>query len=342
MNNQILLSIIVPVYNIEKYLCQCVDSILAQSCNHYELILVNDGSTDASPAICNQYASGDSRIKIVQKENGGLSDARNAGIHAASGEYLLFIDGDDFIATDSLTSITNALYDDGFPDVLFLTAFLYYDDGKMEPYGYGFKKDYFFGKDKQMVLSRLSMDGQFHVSACFKAIKRKLIESNGIFFTKDIIGEDVDFSIRLYLNAATYSYLNRPYYYYRQNRADSIMAQKKDKRFNDLMFIIEKWTALSDSEFKEYGHWVSRFLFHQYYVLILLYKDINKDLKTKETKKVLRRFSYLLKHTDNKKSLLLYVFYCIFGLNCTSYLLNLFEGMTDRLSSNEFICKAVY
>lgn len=94
------ISIIVPVYNVEKYLNKCVDSILNQTFRDFELILVDDGSPDKSGAICDQYAKKDTRVRVIHKKNGGLSDARNAGIDVAKGKYLGFIDSDDYIAED--------------------------------------------------------------------------------------------------------------------------------------------------------------------------------------------------------------------------------------------------
>ena len=96
------ISVIVPVYRVEKYIRRCVDSILAQSFRDYELILVDDGSPDYSGAICDEYATRDPRIRVIHKENGGLSSARNVGIDAASGEYLFFMDSDDIIHPDTL------------------------------------------------------------------------------------------------------------------------------------------------------------------------------------------------------------------------------------------------
>lgn len=91
------ISIIVPVYNVEAYLCRCIDSILAQTFTDFELILVDDGSPDNCSSICDEYAKKDSRIVVVHKENGGLSDARNTGLDIAKGEYIGFVDSDDFI-----------------------------------------------------------------------------------------------------------------------------------------------------------------------------------------------------------------------------------------------------
>ena len=93
-----LVSIIVPVYNVKPYLNRCVDSLLGQSYQNMELLLVDDGSTDGSEALCDEYAAQDARVRVLHKKNGGLSDARNAGVDAAKGEYLSFVDGDDWVS----------------------------------------------------------------------------------------------------------------------------------------------------------------------------------------------------------------------------------------------------
>ena len=97
-------SIIVPVYQVEKYIRQCVDSILAQTFTDFELILVDDGSKDQSGQICDEYARMDTRVKVIHKENGGLSDARNTGMDQASGKYFMFVDSDDYIAPTMLVA----------------------------------------------------------------------------------------------------------------------------------------------------------------------------------------------------------------------------------------------
>ena len=96
--NNPLISVIVPIYNVEKYLRHCVDSILSQSNHNLEVWLVDDGSPDGCPTICDEYARKDNRIKVIHKKNGGLSDARNVAIDVESGEYVCFVDSDDYIA----------------------------------------------------------------------------------------------------------------------------------------------------------------------------------------------------------------------------------------------------
>ena len=103
------ISVIVPVYNIEGYLGKCIDSIIAQTYKDLEIILVDDGSSDHCGAICDKYAKKDNRIKVIHKPNGGLSDARNHGIEAATGSYLGFVDGDDYIEPQMYEKLHNAL-----------------------------------------------------------------------------------------------------------------------------------------------------------------------------------------------------------------------------------------
>ena len=104
-----LVSIIVPVYNVKPYLNRCVDSLLGQSYQNMELLLVDDGSTDGSETLCDEYAAQDARVRVLHKKNGGLSDARNAGVDAAAGEYLSFVDGDDWVSPYYIENLYRAL-----------------------------------------------------------------------------------------------------------------------------------------------------------------------------------------------------------------------------------------
>ena len=112
-------SVIVPVYQVEQYLARCIDSILAQTFEDFELILVNDGTKDGCPAIMQAYADKDARIRQVHKENGGLSSARNAGLDVAKGEYIAFVDSDDYIAPTLLEDAVRAAEETGAEQVLF-------------------------------------------------------------------------------------------------------------------------------------------------------------------------------------------------------------------------------
>ena len=108
-----LISVIIPVYKVEEYLCRCVDSVLAQTYGNLEIILVDDGSPDGCPAMCDAYAGQDARIRVIHQENAGLSGARNAGIDAARGQWLAFVDSDDYLAPDFLECLYRACVDTG-------------------------------------------------------------------------------------------------------------------------------------------------------------------------------------------------------------------------------------
>lgn len=114
-----LISIIIPVYNVEPYLRQCLDSILNQSCNDWEAILVDDGSTDGSGTICDEYASHNSRIKVFHKENGGVSTARNTGLNIANGEWIWFVDGDDWIEKNAISILYNCIVQNTSTDIIY-------------------------------------------------------------------------------------------------------------------------------------------------------------------------------------------------------------------------------
>ena len=127
------ISIIVPVYNAEKYLRRCIDSILSQSLTDFELILIDDGSTDRSPHICDEYATRDKRIKLIHKKNAGVSAARNNGIDMASGDYLVFIDGDDWIASNMLEIMYKNIQKEK-PDIINFNAYKHIEGKNIEKF----------------------------------------------------------------------------------------------------------------------------------------------------------------------------------------------------------------
>lgn len=107
--NDFMVSVIVPIYNAERYLQKCIDSILSQTYSNYEIILVNDGSYDRSALICDEYSSKYDRVRVIHKKNGGLSDARNCGISAATGDFIMFVDSDDYLESTALEILVNAI-----------------------------------------------------------------------------------------------------------------------------------------------------------------------------------------------------------------------------------------
>ncbi len=183
-----VISIIVPVYNVEAFLPRCVDSILAQSYPHLEVILVNDGSPDGSPAICDGYAARDSRVKVIHQENGGLSAARNAGIQRATGHYLGFVDGDDHLHPQMYEWLLQALTQ-AQADLAVCNYRLVDTQDRALPGSADTPIQDEVLEGQEAILTPLSQDGNWYwVVACTKLYPRRLFD--GLRFPVDKLHED--------------------------------------------------------------------------------------------------------------------------------------------------------
>ena len=218
-------SVIIPIYNVEKYLNECVDSVLSQTFTNIEIILVDDGSPDRCPELCDNYAAKDIRISVVHKENGGLSDARNAGIRKARGQYLMFLDSDDYWDDpDALTKLHKKLSEYGnSADVAMFQAKLLYPDGSLVPDSGHFDPG-FNELTPEQALCYMSERGLLIGSACSKAVKRTFFIQNDLFFKVGIKSEDIDWIIRVANSMPKYLYSDQFFYIYRKGRSESITA----------------------------------------------------------------------------------------------------------------------
>lgn len=220
-------SIIVPVYNAEKYLSECVDSLLSQTIEDIEIILVDDGSTDASPAMCDTYAAQDHRVKVIHKPNGRASSARNAGIRAATGEFIAFVDSDDWISPDMYEKMLEPNADvclcdyvrfRGEEQFLFSQTNIsggFYDRNQM-------KKDIF---------PHLVMDGieyPITISNWALLIRRSVITGNDLRYREDIhVSEDSPFGSQVLYCANSFAYLKGVHlYHYRMTEGSTSSTYK--------------------------------------------------------------------------------------------------------------------
>lgn len=208
---KIKLSIIVPVYNIEQYLSVCIESILQQDVDGLELILVDDGASDSSGKICDEYAKKCKKIKVVHKTNGGLSSARNAGLDIASGDFIGFVDGDDWI-DKSMYILLLRMADEHNADIAACNMNMMRRDGTLTPY---FKdaKDFCFSKKE--ALEELPSNRILTFSACNKIYKKHLFST--LRFREGIIFEDMDLSYKILSKSEKIIYIGKPLYYYRYN-----------------------------------------------------------------------------------------------------------------------------
>lgn len=238
MKNE-LISVIVPVYNVEAFLDRCVTSILNQSYPNLEVLLVDDGSTDHSPALCDAWAARDPRVTVIHKKNGGLSDARNAGLDAASGMYVSFIDSDDYVAETFIETLHSLLcqYHTDISAISYkLTSSteLEFQASSAAP-----NVTLFQGAD---ATRELFTDDTYTCSACNKLYTRKLFDT--IRFPVGRFMEDLGTAYKLLIAAGQIVYSDEALYYYYQ-REGSIVHHLTRKFFQDRMdMIVERYKVL--------------------------------------------------------------------------------------------------
>lgn len=221
-----LVSIIVPVYKVEKYLIDCINSLISQTYVNLEIILVDDGSPDKCPQICDEYACKDSRIKVIHKTNGGLSSARNAGINSAIGDYIYFVDSDDALPEDSIQSLVEKLLDGEDIEIVIGQIIsipnneyykLEYVNDNIKTNAYYRYLYYKYGKT-------------FPVNAVGKLIKKTFLIENSLLFREGIIHEDElwTFYVVKYLKNA--GFVDRPVYirYYREGSIMTTLTFQKE------------------------------------------------------------------------------------------------------------------
>ena len=279
-----MVSIIIPVYNVKPYLKRCVESVLNQSYTDFETILVDDGSTDGSSAICDEYLERDTRIRVIHKENGGLSDARNAGINAAVGEYILFVDSDDFLDKDALDILTKEIRPGvdiiigGYKKIIGNQMVLFTCDGietgkEYTPYDY---------------LKRVRID----VVAWGNLYRRQYMLDHKLFYRKGFIHEDNELFPRLYLNADKIVGTGGTVYNYVVRDGSIQTGTMTPVRKKSLKIIFRNWlktfSEVSDEE-------TQKVLFNY---MITTYLNISHDYRLKGRWVKGFNLRFILQHTE--------------------------------------------
>lgn len=248
-NHNSKISIIVPVYNVEHELSRCVDSILNQSYTNIEVILVDDGSTDRCPSICDAFVMKDRRVRVIHKPNGGLSSARNAGLREASGEWILYVDSDDYILNDSCERLiaVGAKYD---CDIVSADAIREFYGGR-EYMVHGSLADGKCYPSRDFIIKTVK-PCEWYAPAWLNLYKRSFLIENNLFFVEGLLHEDMEMQPRVFLAAKTVAYCAYPFYRY-VDRASSIMnASKVDERVTAMEWIYSNWKskfeAIEDGE----------------------------------------------------------------------------------------------
>ncbi|WP_103977634.1 glycosyltransferase family 2 protein [Lysinibacillus sphaericus] len=293
-----LLSIIVPIYNVELYLQQCVDSILRQTFEDFELILVNDGSTDNSPNICDEYAARDARIIVVHKENGGLVSARKAGLSIAKGKYIGYVDSDDWIEADMYQALCDAAQAFNVDIVIcdIIENYLDYEVRSTQ-----IVKPGLYRKDRMIkeVYPMMLYAGRYYQFGLFPSVSNKIFKKSLLekfqFRVDDQIrmGEDVACTYPSLLNAKSIYLLDKQYLYHYRKNPSSMTASYDQKFFEKILVLYKHLRGLSPAPY--FANQL------QYYLTYLVIAGVHNEFH-RENKKSLREkrvfLKKMLKHRD--------------------------------------------
>ena len=294
-------SIVIPVYNTSRFLEECIRSVLHQDFSDWQVILVNDGSTDGSGTICDQYAATDPRIEVLHQTNQGLSVARNNGLARAQGEFVLFLDSDDFwLRQDTLTTLLDAM--DRHPECDFI----------------GFNWVYYFSKERQSrwtdfgndvpeivsgeeALRSILRSGDTPMSACIKILRRDFLIKSELSFIPGITSEDIPWFMRLLCHTTHCLFLHDYLYGYRQEVDGSITKEYTPRRFHDLVFIIEDGLQLADSQPSPGMRDALLSFYATEYCILLSHMDVLTKEERQSIEPWMRKQQYLLSYDQSPK-----------------------------------------
>lgn len=328
MNFCMKISFVVPVYNVEKYMRQCIDSLLAQTYQDIELLLIDDGSTDNSPAICEEYSTKDERVFTFHKENGGLSDARNYGLTKANGDFVAFVDSDDYWSDEyQLQLLIDKINDyKGCVDVLQFNIIEYFQSENRRVEWPLFHESLLDKCERTEMIISLASSNKMPMSACSKLIKKEFLLDNNIIFKKGLISEDVPWFLELLLRAKYFVFVNNYVYVYRKNVLSSISSGFSDKKYNDLFSIL----SIETSKIENNDEWTSEqkkallsFMAYEFAILLGLSYYYDKSIRKIKWRE-LKKFSYLLKYNCNPKVKKVSCLYNILGMGLTSFVLHVY------------------
>ena len=287
-------SVIIPVYNVEAYLKQCLDSVINQTLKDIEIILVDDESPDNCPKICDDYAKKDKRIKVIHQKNKGLSGARNTGMEFATGEYIAFIDSDDWIEKTMLRTLFSTAEKHN-SDVAVCNVNLCYPSGKVEN-----KKYWRYEKISQLYTEDIY--SEFLISPCWscnKIYKKNILDKLNLKFIENILYEDVPFFTELFLNIQKISFVPEYFYNYRLERDGAITVKPSVKQLDiskvrDIVSEILKNNKASKIIYENFNDWT-------FWNYIWMYKHLPKSSKYLGIRKIKELPSPL------RKNILLYL-----------------------------------
>ena len=293
MKNQALISVIIPIYNVENYLRECVDSVINQTYGNFEIILVDDGSTDSSGKICDEYIG---KATVIHQKNSGLSGARNTGFEASKGEYVYFLDSDDYILPETLEKLYETAEKDK-ADFVFFDAVSFADGNFKVSQNYIRKNEYDTCGGLEM-LKKLWINKDYHSAAPLLFLKRSFLQENKIKFTDGILYEDMVYTYQAFCCAETVSQC-REALYYRRYRESSIMTSKKNKKhFQSAVTVCREVNDYTKKSNITHDETANKYISRCAYNVFNIYEKLGKTEK-KELKNELKSFKSYVINNDS-------------------------------------------
>lgn len=285
MENSVKVSVVIPVYNVEKYLRECVDSVLKQTYSSYEIILVDDGSTDSSGVICDTYAQKDKRITAIHIKNGGPSVARNEGLKLARGEFVCFLDSDDYIESEAFEKLVD-IVERSFADLVFFDAISFADDGSVVKQGYLINSKYEPSSGCE-ILTELYDNGDYHCSVVLLFVRKSLMEKSQIKFLETAFcSEDLLFSYKVFCSAQKVVQCEKTLYH-RRYRPNSIVTSKKSERyFSSCCYVYNDIKNYSKERGLDNSYIAKEFIVRCAFNCFNIYEKLSKNDKKENKKKI--------------------------------------------------------
>lgn len=321
-------SIILPIYNVEKYLSECIESILKQTFTDYEVILVNDGSTDQSGAICDEYVAKNPQFQVIHKSNGGSADTRNVGIACAVGQYVICIDSDDYIIPNSFLSDIHQCATSNEADII-QYWFQKFTDGQAVNIPASTPLTTLVPlKKEDEILSALVQKDTFTATVWSKAIRREFLIRTGVEFKVGLTGEDNDWYLNLLVNnPCKIAVLAQTCIAYRQ-RKNSTSRVNKLKNLTDYVDVMEEYVGkISNAPVTDLKKNALLGAMAKYYVNLLILYAGAVDPHKSEFKERIKKLNWLLNFSLGRRAKFVHISYRFAGFNITILLLKIIGAL---------------
>lgn len=272
----VLVSVVIPVYNVEQYLNECVDSVLDQTYSDYEIILVDDGSTDNSGKLCDDYLSLDNRIKVIHRENGGLSAARNTGMDAATGDYIYFLDSDDYIESVTLERLVHTAKTDD-ADIVFFDGYVFYTDCEDDGTSYGYSRhDHYQTDTGRKVLEKLLINEEYRTAVPLTFYNAKYLQKSNLRFYEGILHEDELFTFLTFNANGIAAHCHEELYARRIRPASIMTASSNERRYTSMLTIYHELAEMYRTKCAE-GNAADMYLIRTAKAVIARYKLLSDE-----------------------------------------------------------------